>query len=414
MTSKQQLTEKQQAVISQLPASKQEIANNLNIKTTTVRGRIQSIREKEGKSSIVYQNGQYVWCGDPEKRRISSKHKGTKTREANETITELESQVLRRIRNIEPLRTEQEPTPNGEDVLFHFSDLHIGDRVEDEFGRDIYNPAISVASAQQYTQNALKLVSMMEDSGVNTDTAHLCWGGDMITNENIYDGQQFHIELKLVDQMSLAVRILTQQAMTLADRFDNLQIVAIPGNHGKDRASGTSEQANMDLVVYRWVHDRLDDKGYDNINFVVNESGHYKNFYTRGGKQKGHLVHGEFNQVHADSTSKSQGDWRGWAREHTFDFALRGHLHQPRVEHIQNEEPVIMAPSPKPGGDFASKIGNPDVSTRQKLGWVFGINDDRPVTWQFLVDEEPEELQRIAETDEIQDIVEESTEGGQS
>ena len=67
---------------------------------------------------------------------------------------------------------------------------------------------------------------------------------------------------------------------------------------------------------------------------------------------------------------------------------MKGHHHSPAFHKVMNEYPVFSAPSPKPGSEFASKIGQPDVSRTRDLGWVFGISDDRPVTWQFLLDDE--------------------------
>jgi hypothetical protein len=52
-----------------------------------------------------------------------------------------------------------------------------------------------------------------------------------------------------------------------------------------------------------------------------------------------------------------------------------------------NKYPVFSAPSPKPGGEYPSKIGKPDVSRHADLGYVFGISDDRPVTWQLMLDD---------------------------
>jgi hypothetical protein len=66
---------------------------------------------------------------------------------------------------------------------------------------------------------------------------------------------------------------------------------------------------------------------------------------------------------------------------------MKGHHHSPSFHKVMNKYPVFAAPSPKPGGEFPSRIGKPDVSKHRDLGWVFGISDDRPVTWQFLADE---------------------------
>ncbi len=328
----------------------------------------------------------YYLDSEEKARRVATKHTGSKTREANDWATEMEAQILRRLKGKEPLVAQQEPSPGQEDLVVHMTDVHMGDVVEDEHGQEVFNSEICERSVEHFTQKVLDLAEMMRSVSY-FDTCHLLWGGDILTNENIYDGQAFDIDLMLKDQMARGVDVLVQQAKSLADEFETLQIVAQPGNHGKTRASGVSKQANMDLILYRWVQDRLIEAGYDNIQFIESEAQHYRNFELRGGKWRGHLRHGQNSLTHVDATAASSRDWRGWQTEHGFDVAYRGHYHEPRLEYVLNQYPVIESPSMKPGDEFASKVGSPDVSSRRQLGTVHGTSDDRPITWHYFVDD---------------------------
>lgn len=381
------LTDRQQHVIQTLPASADEIADALGVAKNTAKGHIERLRERDVTVEYDRSAGAYFLPDQPKIRRVATKHTGTKTRIANNWSTEMERAILRRLKAKEPLVATQDPDPTNEDFVAHLTDAHMGDVVEDERGREVFNPDICAASVEHFTQKALDIKRLME-SVSDFDTCHLLWGGDMLTNENIYDGQAFDIKMMLGDQMAAAVDALTQQAKSFAEEFDTVQIVAQPGNHGKTRASGVSKQANMDLICYRWIQDRLIEAGYDNINFLEAEATEYRNFSMRGGRWRGHLRHGHNAMAHVDATAASSRDWRGWLHKHGFDIAYRGHLHESRREDILNSVPVIESPSMKPGSDFAEKIGQPDISTRRKLGTVHGCSDKRPMTWEYVLDDE--------------------------
>lgn len=380
-------------LISREPLTIEELAESIGVSKSAVHGRISQIRDKLGQQSVHFDvvSQTYNWHGTSEQRRVSIKHKGTKTREANEWATRQEAAILRRLKAQEPLRARQNAIAGNEDLVAGFGDLHIGDRVETEDEFEVYNSRIAVASARHFTQKVLDIAKIMRR--VNwIDTAHLVWTGDMVTNENIYEGQSYNIELMVADQVSMAVNVMVEQAMSLAEEFDTLQIVAVPGNHGFVRASGVSKQANMDMLAYRWVRDRLYHSEYDNVSMYIAEAKHYRNFELREGLMHGHARHGHNCPKHVDATRMSQAKWRGWQIKHGFDFAIHGHHHVCKKSDIMNQWPVIMTPSPKPGAEFAEKIGLPDAGMHRKLGVVFGVSDKRPMTWSFDIDDADMEM----------------------
>lgn len=386
------LSEQQERVVRLLPASKQEIANELCVSGNTVKSYIERLRDKDVGVGYDSQANAYHLIDEERVRRVSTKHTGTKTKEANNWATEAERAVLRRLKRHDPLVATPTPDPTHEDVVAHLTDVHMGDVVEDERGREVFNPEIAETLVDHFSEKVVELTET-HSPAEGVDTCHLLWGGDMLTNENIYDGQAHDIQLMLADQMSAIVNCLTKQAVTLANHFDTLQIIAQPGNHGKTRASGVSKQANMDLICYRWVEDRLAERGLENVNFKHSEATFYRNFKLRGGEWRGHLRHGQDAYEHIDATSASKKKWRGWREEHRFDLAYFGHYHQRVSGDVMNQYPVMMSPSMKPGDEFASKIGSPDVSAHRQLGTVHGCSDERPLTWKYTVDDRSLEAQ---------------------
>lgn len=378
-----ELNDTQQELISYLPATSEELADSLNVSRSTVRDRIATLRNKVDVHYDKQSHAYYLPEGE-KVRRVSTKQKSQITREANEWATEQEAAIIRRLKGKGPLVARENHKRGNESIVVAIGDVHMGDVVEDDHGREVFNPEICEGLFTHFTEKTLELTQMME-SVAEFDHLTLLWVGDMVTNENIYDGQSFDIKDQIADQMSRSVDMMVQQVKTYAEYFETVSVVAVPGNHGFTRASGVSGQHNMDLLTYRWVQDRLIESKYNNIDFNVSEATHYRNFDVRG--WNGHLRHGHNSKIHVDATSSSQSEWRGWQHKHQFDFAVRGHVHQSRREDVMNKYPVFTTPSMKKGGAFAEKIGSPDVSSNRKLGVMFGVSDSRPHTWEYVIDD---------------------------
>lgn len=379
------LSERQKHVISLLPASKHDIADEMQIKPNTVKGYIERIRDKGIGVEYDHDSGQYYLSDDSrEVRRISSKQKSARTRTANEWRSEMERDVLRRLEGKEPLTQPPESKTSHESFCAAIGDTHFGDIEEDEHGNVVYDMKTAREYVEKFTENSLQMKNRMEGM-VDFDDAYIFILGDIATGEAIYDGQVWDIETHLLNQLTESVEAFLYLIESYAEVFDTVQVAGVLGNHGRSAASASSQQSNTDLITYRWLHDRLIDRGHDNITFQIGEAKHYKNVNVRGWNF--HLRHGHNTQKHVDDTAASSRDWRGWRDTHQFDAAIRGHHHVPAFDKVLNAYPVYTVPSPKAGGDFADKIGSPDASEARDLGWIFGTSDKRPVTFEYLIDE---------------------------
>lgn len=380
------LTERQREFLNLLPASTPNIADKMGVATTTVEDYRNSLKKKGIGLSYDREANQWYISDEraPKLRRISTKHKGTKTREANELIEAEESILLRRLKRTEPLRTPPRPAASHETFCCVLSDLHFGDLVEADDGTVVYSMDQARGAVETFGEQILKIAEMQSEL-VDFDDCYLFLLGDIATGMSIYEGQHRDIEAHLGDQVTAAVKKLYELAVTLADRFETLQIRAVLGNHGNDRAS-SARGANTDLLVYRWLDDALRRDDVDNVNVKIAESTHHMN--TRVRDWTFHLRHGQDGQRHVDKTAASGRDWRGWREAHRFDVALRGHWHDPSIDYVLNRFPVITAPSAKPGGEFIERMGHPDVKQRKHLGWAFGTSDDRRTTFTYLIDDQ--------------------------
>ena len=386
MTDTPELTGRQKELLAHLPASTAELAERLDVKPTTIEGYRNAVQDKGVELSYDRDANQWFIGDDraPKLRRISTKHKATKTREANELIEVEESVLLRRLRRTDPLRAPPRESPDGESFVAVLGDLHFGDIVENERGSIVYDTDTARALVKQFGEKALE-IKRLEEQYTRFDDAHLFLLGDIATGEGIYEGQVYDIESYLADQVTESVEVLHRLARTLADAFETLHIHCVLGNHGRIRASGVSKQANTDLIVYRWLDDALRRDDVDNVSMEIAESTHHLNCEIRGWTV--HARHGQDGQRHVDKTAASSRDWRGWREAHQFDLALRGHFHTPSIDYVLNRFPVVTTPSPKPGSEFIERLGSPDVSDAHHLGWLFGVGDSRPMTFTRLVDD---------------------------
>lgn len=388
-----ELTNRQQDFVACLPASTVDIADAMGIRPTSVEDHRNAIKDKG--VDLRYDRDANVWFLADENsrqlRRLSTRHKQSITRQASETIQEEKKTLMRRLRRTEPLSAEPVESSDNETFCLILSDMHFGDVVEKEYWDDdrgdyvthkVYSSQIAADRVEEFGRKALRIRDHME-TVTEFDDACLFILGDVATGMSIYEGQWQHIDAGLKDQTEESVGALYQLVATLAEEFETVQVRAIPGNHGTSKPSA-GIGANTDLITYSWLDDRLRDSGYDNIDLRYAEAHHWLNTTVRDWRV--HVRHGDDELEHVDETAASARDWRGLRDEFEFDLSMKGHHHKPAFHKVMNRYPVFSAPSPKPGGDFPSRIGKPDVSRHPDLGWVFGMSDKRPVTWKFLLD----------------------------
>ena len=391
--SEPELTERQYEFIELLPASTAELSRQLGIAESSVRDLKARIVEKDVDIRKDGEANQWFLASDAKRlRKISTRHKQSITKEATALIEEEKKTLMRRLRRTEPLQAKPSEKPGHETFCLILSDLHFGDIVEKEFWDDdqgeyqthkLYSSEQAAEKVATFGKKALHIKQRME-SIVDFDDCVVFLLGDIATGLSQYEGQWKDVDTGLNEQIEQSVSALYQLFVTLAQNFETLQIRAIPGNHGTQKPSA-SLGVNTDVLTYSWVDDRLRDSGIDNIDMRYAEAHNKLSTQIRGWKI--HLRHGDNSRPHVDKTSKSQADWRGWQEETQFDVAMKAHHHTPGYDKVMNRYPVFSSPSPKPGSDFASKIGSPDVSMVSDLGWAFGMSDERRVTWQYLLDD---------------------------
>jgi len=371
-----ELSDRQRVIVSELQTGSDlnELSERLDAREPIVREHIRDLA-RQGWQVYVDETAEMVAIeGDHAIR--SSEHKGTRTRKANRWWEQRHNELVRGFRGLDRPTAGFDATAGHEDWVCHVTDLHAGDEVVDDAGRTVYATEDIPEVIDYITSQAL---SLAEKHGSTYDAAHLCWGGDFITNEGIYSGQFEDLDAWLDEQHDTLIEPLVGQLKAFSQRFPAVNVVCQVGNHGTHRASGTSRQANADLILYKSVRNvvaQLQDHAglLDNVNFQIGSATPYKNFELRGGNLRGHLRHGQHRRPQAE-TSARQNEWRGTLLDHDFDVALMGHYHiSGRIP--WGGPPVIVSPSPKPAGEFVEGLGGRTPSEYEGVATAFGVSDD--------------------------------------
>ncbi len=379
------LTDRERVIVSELQtgADLSDLTGRLDERESIVTEHLRDLR-RSGWRVYIDETAEHIGIESDRPLR-SSEHKGTRTRKANRWWELTHNKLVRGYRALDPPTASLDATAGREDWLLHVTDLHAGDRVRNDEGEVVYSTDELPAIIDYITERGL---SLADKHGSEYDTAHLLWGGDMVTNEGVYEGQYEDLDAWLDEQHESLIDPLVSQLKAFSERFETVQVVCQVGNHGKNRASGTSRQANADLILYKSIRNvvaQLRDHAdvLANVNFVIGEAQPYRNFAIRGGKLTGHLRHGQHRRPQAETSARSE-EWKTTLLDHDFDVALMGHYHiSGRIP--WGGPPVIVSPSPKPAGEFVETIGGRLPKDHQGVATAFGMSDDG-ITGVFPVD----------------------------
>lgn len=366
-----------------MPATPVEIAEYLDCSKSYVYDIIEALRHKEF-TVEQYDDGRYYIADDTSQsaeltdgnRRITSAAKGTITKRVRETLAEMEHNLKDQMSDLPPARADggRDYTSDGTDVIFHCTDNHFGEVEHNQFGEQVYDSEVAQERVEHYFTEGLNKVEARRQMGDTIDGAHLLLGGDMVTNESIYEGQAHDIDENLYQQIDRAAEVYIQAIRDLADEFPQLQVVCQAGNHGELRASNSSSAANADDILYLMLDKVVRESDMENITFIQSDTTYYVDFEIRD--WNAHLRHGHDASLEHIGTNSAKARWRSWLIDHGFDIAFRGHYHTLKEEPV-NGRPVVMGGSITPQSDFEES----NALSGRAMGAVHGATDNYPLSW---------------------------------
>lgn len=350
-----ELSQNQYTVRDQLPATTSELADTLGCKDTYVYDIISALKRK-GYNIGQNDSDEYEVLGGSSEEITAGREaptaseKSAITRKARKLLSELEHQLKQDLEGMEPATTEV-PTDLGDgDLVLHRTDDHFGEEITDPSGEVIYDSPITESRVRQYFESAREFLAEQRLIGRDVEVAHVLLGGDIVTNESIYEGQAHDIDENLSQQIDRASEVYLQEIRQLASEVSTVQVVCQAGNHGELRAPNSSTAANADDFLYMMLDKMLRESDVDNVQFVRSGSPYFVNFEVRD--YRGHLRHGHDASLEHIGTSAGKQRWESWRGRHDFDVAFRGHYHMYKEEPIGDGIPVHMGGTPAPISDF--------------------------------------------------------------
>lgn len=365
-----------------MPETTQELADVMDISVSYVYDIVESLRRK-GVEIEQDNDGYYYDAADgaPELEsaavpgpRLTTGEKQSITREAKRVLAEMEYGLHEALADTEPAAESGGPTQRsgGTDLIIHRTDDHFGEHVTNQHGDEVFTSDIAESRVNETFYRALTIADMRRAGGVQFDTANLLLGGDMVTNESIYDGQAHEIDATLEEQIDRAASVYIRNIRRLSDEFPSVKVVCQPGNHG--RIGGSGRPSNADNILYSMLDAVVRESSMDNVTFLRSDRSYYIDFQIRD--WNAHLRHGHDASLEHIGTSAGKQRWLSWMVDHDFDVAFRGHYHMYKEEPI-NGVPVHMGGSIVPQTEFEES----HAMSGRPVGAIHGANADAPTAW---------------------------------
>lgn len=364
------LTEKQYAVLDLMPATREDIAEELDISIRSVRYRQNAIEKETGMDFERDSDG--VWyvsndsneerdADDSEEKeidsgpsekdiddtdpwRVNSYDKAQATKEINNELLEMEKEVKKALDNASRVWNYYDRTDGKSTLVIPHSDAHIGAIIDERYGVNYYSAEEAQEVVSEYID---KCVSAAKERGDVEDVV-LLLNGDHLDGEGIYPGQRAEQEDDLQDQLRKATRTYMEQILKLSDEFEFVDIYCVPGNHGSiDKRSTT----NADGMLYDNIETALSYSDMENVNVTKAGPGGFVNFEVRGWEYFSRHGQDYLEHVGTSSGIRRALDW--YTQYDGFDVGIRSHYHSIKYEPIADEVPIIMTGSPAPPSTFA-------------------------------------------------------------
>lgn len=169
-------------------------------------------------------------------------------RQKEDLIVETVEQIWKTPPNLVVPRPPKFERRKEEEIAFlHLSDTQIGKVTSS------YNSQVAADRCMLLAEKTARITEMRR-ARANIRKLVIGWGGDMVEGDCIFPGQAWVVDSGGAEQASYsAPSILWRMTMYLLGQFEEIEIRAVPGNHGRVAPKGTGVHfnSNWDRVCYR-------------------------------------------------------------------------------------------------------------------------------------------------------------------
>ena len=264
---------------------------------------------------------------------------------------------------------------NNESIIILNSDWHIGKKVTNEYGKEVYNTEIARKNLEKYYHNLRKLIGHIVNS-VTIDEIVIANIGDLVDGETIYEGQFDNLDEYLDRQIEIATREKYKQVSILQDDFGvPIREEYVVGNHGRPHGNFQG-MTNFDSLVH--LNEQIISDITNNKDLTVCKHHQLKD---RVIDVRGHNIlmrHWAPSQTETPAAFRRYG---GWLNIYNYDAMLTAHYHSPKLSYFQRR-PIIRNGCIFGDDDFARELGY----TADPCQVVLGVSDKRLPTFLYTLD----------------------------
>ena len=264
-----------------------------------------------------------------------------------------------------------------ETEVIMLSDLHFGKKVVIE-GEVTFDKKIAAERFGSITEGALHLNESYMRPNHSIDELVIVLLGDIVDGELIYSGQTHNSDLPLLDQLTMSADIIKKKLINpVAQMFQSVRVISVPGNHGEVRAGGGDHimhpRTNFDTIAALML--QMGCRDLPNVSFDIATTPIHTAM-IRGWK---------FMMAHklpwVQSGSPGRAKYGGYFERFRFDAVLRAHFHVPDLGYY-NTHPVIQNGSLPGVDDYSLELSFNTVPSQI----LFTVSEKRPVAAFFQVD----------------------------
>ncbi len=266
--------------------------------------------------------------------------------------------------------------------VLHLTDLHIGERHEGTTDIERYNKTIFEKRMAYLTSKVIHITQDLMSKSYNLPELRIIMSGDIVSNEVLFPGQPFEIDMVVMDQIFEGAKIIAENINEMSKYFPKIIIDCVPGNHGRI-GKFHSTRSNFDIFFYKALQAALQNN--KRIKIDIEEHDFKKIVEIMG--QQFMIFHGDrikmSQQVPYYGITAAVSRWVSMFIEQfpKLKYFVMGHFHTASYISFNNRK-IIMGGTFNPGGQFVSKEIRLAPSLSQ---WLFGVNEKR-ITWKYELD----------------------------
>lgn len=186
-------------------------------------------------------------------------------------------EALARVNTLKPHRPrlpKRQSKKDSSELMLVISDVHVGEYNDPKLmsgltGPDGYNFKVFCRYADILEERVFFFRDLYGKAwDINKLVVNVL--GDLVTGEQIFLGQALQMDRILADQVFEAAHRFASMIRNWAQRFPEVEVYCIPGNHGRLGKKGELHwRSNMDYMAYRVMATLLAD--CENVRFIIAE-----------------------------------------------------------------------------------------------------------------------------------------------